>query len=161
MPPPLSNVDAWRNLIAQGELDEHRAEAIIAVYDTLTDKDDKVIVTRIELYLERRFTRIILRFIGQRAADWDIYWGPHRDDIYEEARFKVLAALASPTSKAGAGLRRYFWRFITNCVLDAQKKFRRSRDSDDEVSAKIQAEVTAGTFVRNGKTSSYGACFTG
>ncbi len=76
MPPPLSNVDAWRNLIAQGELDEHRAEAIIAVYDTRTDKDDKVIVTRIELYLERRFTRIILRFIGQRAADWDIYWAP-------------------------------------------------------------------------------------
>jgi hypothetical protein len=102
--PPLSNVDAWRNLIGQDALDAQRAEDIIAVYDTRTELDNKVIVIQIWKHLERRINRILLRFLGGRTAR-NSNGDRHHNDIYERARFKVLEALCSPQSGAGDRLR--------------------------------------------------------
>ncbi len=114
--PPLSDVLAWRDLIARQVINEIRPEELVAVYDTRSPSSDPKVVLEIEKYILLLIERLLDQYCG---------YGELRNRVSESkhlARNSIHDALLDPESKDGQSLRTYFRRTIQNRCVDGLRR---------------------------------------
>ncbi len=114
--PPLSDVLAWRDLIARQDINEIKREELVAVYDTRLPSSDPRVVLEIE--------KVILLLI-ERLLDQHLGYGDSRNSVSESkhlARNSIHDALLDPESEDGQSLRTCFRKTIHNRCVDAFRK---------------------------------------
>lgn len=111
-PPSPSDVQGWKDVVAQDRLHRLRPEAIVSAIQAIGPNGDQrllsALVSRISDVLVRRIKRLIGK--NQRNEGDDILWRAHH---------QLIVAVLKPNSKDGQGLSQNFQRWVEFRVADA------------------------------------------
>jgi hypothetical protein len=111
-PPSPSDVQGWKDVVAQDRLRRIRPEAIVAAVQAMGPNGEQrllsVLVTRISDELIRRIKWLVGK--NQRNEGDDILWRAHH---------QLIVAVLSPNSKDGQGLSQNFRKWVEFRVADA------------------------------------------
>jgi len=114
--PELSDVSAWRNIIARRGLHDYTPEKLLAIYDARATCLDPEIVAAIEKHLLLVIERILRTRLGSSNTSDAVSESKH------EARSCIHDAMNRPDSNDGRSLRRRFRLTVINRCVDAMRR---------------------------------------
>jgi RNA polymerase sigma factor (sigma-70 family) len=127
-PPPRStDLEGWRQAVANGRFREFKAEAIVAAIQDLGPTTDKIILNPLVLHVSLAIMRILRKRVGRNHRN-------QGEDIIDEAHGHLIEALFKPKSADGKGLREAFVPRIQFRAADAirAEQKRKERESSTE-----------------------------
>ena len=132
-PPPRStDLDGWRQAVADGRYRKFKLETIVAAIQDLGPKTDKSVLNTLALHLSDTILRILRWRVGRN----------HRNegkDIIEDAHGQIVQAMLNPKSADGKGLREAFVPRVQFRAADAIREDRKTeaRERDNEALANV------------------------
>jgi hypothetical protein len=120
-PPESTNLEGWRQAIADGRLPAFRLEVIVAAFQDLGPTTDKKVRNALAKHLSDSMIGMLRRAVGPNRPN-------NGEDIIYRVHFQLFEALLQPGSADGKGLRLAFGPRVMFRVKDAiAVEFRHAR----------------------------------
>ena len=128
-PPQSTDLDAWRQAVAEDRLGTFRMEGVVAAIQDLGPNADKSVINPLVLHTSETILRILRKHIGTNHRN-------EGNDIVEEAHGQLIQAIFTPNSADGKGLRQAFVpriRFRAGDAIRADKQMRKRELSVENI----------------------------
>jgi DNA-directed RNA polymerase specialized sigma24 family protein len=110
-PPPSTDLEGWRQAIAEGRLPNLRLESIAAAFQDLGESDQ-----RVREQLAQHLSQAVIKMLRKRVDPRKPNGG---DDIIYQAHDAIIVALLNPSSADGKQLRKGFGGIVKFRLKDA------------------------------------------
>src|SRR5438445_192345 len=100
-PPSPSDVEGWKDVVAQDRLRRLRPEAIVAAIQAIGPNGDQQLLSALVSRISDELIRRIKRLVGKNQRN-------EGDDILWRAQHQLIVAVLKPNSKDGQGLGQNF-----------------------------------------------------
>jgi hypothetical protein len=96
-PPSRSDLDAWRQIVADDGLSQFPPESIVAVIQQIGPQGDQRLLNQLMGYISDEILRLLRRRVSTTHRN-------QGNDLIEHAHEKLITAILKPTSAVGKGL---------------------------------------------------------
>jgi len=131
--PPSTDLAGWRRAVGNGRISAFSMESIVAAIQDLGPTTDKAVMNPLVFHVSDTITRMLRGMIGRNHRN-------EGEDMITRAQAKLVAAMFSPNSADGKGLRIAFKFRVAKRAADAIRAESKIEKRESEVDAQDDAK---------------------